>query len=152
MDNNKASEKRNLLSEDEEIRRMTELREKGRADQIAQFEFLLEKQLEKQQLETAKKMLEKGYTSSEVSEILDVSEQTIQRWFESEMDSLAVIRSIASEGFRTGWKAGRKSSSQATIATNRAALMKKLPKNPNKRPSIAKNINFQVQEENEYWI
>jgi len=41
----------------------------------------------------------------------------------SEMDSLAVIRSIAAEGFKTGWKAGRKSSNKAAIARDRAALM-----------------------------
>lgn len=41
----------------------------------------------------------------------------------SEMNSLAVIQSVSEEGFRTGWKAGRKSSTQASIARDRAALM-----------------------------
>ncbi|MFN0224053.1 hypothetical protein [Paenibacillus sp. KR2-11] len=148
MDDNKANEKLNFLSEDEEIRRVAELREKGRADQIAQFEFLLEKQ----QLEIAKKMLDKGYGSSEIAEILDVPEQVIQRWCEAEMDSLDVIQSVSTEGFESGWKAGRKSTTKATIARDRAALMNKVPKNPNKRPCIAKNITFPVQSENEYWI
>ncbi|CAM4028273.1 hypothetical protein L1N85_17170 [Paenibacillus alkaliterrae] len=148
MDNNRAYEKLNFLSEDEEIRRMAELRVKGRADQIAQFEFLLEKQ----QLKIAKKMLDKGYTSSEVSELLDVPEQTIQRWGESEMDSIPIIQSVSAEGLKSGWKAGRKSSTKATIARDRATLMNKVPKNPNKRQCIAKNITFPVQRENEYWI
>lgn len=152
MDNNRVNEKLNFLSEDEETRRMSELREKGRADQIAQFEFLLEKQLENQQLETAKKMLDKGYRSSEIAEILDVPEQMIQRWCEAEMDSLDVIQSVSTEGFESGWKAGRKSSTKATIARDRATLMNKVPRNPNKRPCIAKNITFPVQRENEYWI
>ena len=29
---------------------------------------------------------------------------------------------------------------------------RKAPKNPNKRPCVAKNITFEVQVENEYWI
>jgi hypothetical protein len=27
-----------------------------------------------------------------------------------------------------------------------------MPKNPNKRPCIARNISFSVQSENEYWL
>jgi hypothetical protein len=30
--------------------------------------------------------------------------------------------------------------------------MKKVPRNPNKRPCIAKNITFPIQRENEEWI
>lgn len=41
----------------------------------------------------------------------------------SEMDSIAVIRSVASEGFRSGWNAGRKYSTKATISRDRAALI-----------------------------
>lgn len=49
----------------------------------------------------------------------------------SETDSLAVIRSVSEEGFRTGWKAGRKLSTNATIARDRAALMNIVFENTN---------------------
>jgi hypothetical protein len=70
----------------------------------------------------------------------------------SEIDSLAVIRSVSEEGFRTGWKAGKKSLTKDTISRDRAALINKLPRNLNKRLYIVKNITFSVQKENENWI
>ncbi|CAM3304621.1 hypothetical protein HP548_12225 [Paenibacillus taichungensis] len=44
----------------------------------------------------------------------------------SEMDSLEVIRSVASEGFRTKWRAGVKSSTGATIHRKREELIREL--------------------------
>jgi hypothetical protein len=44
----------------------------------------------------------------------------------SEMDSIAVIRSVATEGFRSGWNPGRKSSTKATVARDRATLMEEI--------------------------
>lgn len=41
----------------------------------------------------------------------------------SEIDSLSVIQSISTEGFKFRWKAGRKSSTETKIATDRTALM-----------------------------
>lgn len=41
----------------------------------------------------------------------------------SEVDSLAVIQSISAEGFKSRWKAGKGTSTKATIARDRAALM-----------------------------
>ena len=65
----RSNEKSNYLSDEEEVRRMEELRVKCRADQIAQFEFLLEKQ----QLETAQKLLDKGISLDIISECTGVS-------------------------------------------------------------------------------
>jgi hypothetical protein len=31
-------------------------------------------------------------------------------------------------------------------------ISKNIPRNPNKRPCIAKNITFSVQKENNYWL
>lgn len=71
--NDRANEKLNFLSDDEEVRRMVELRKKGEADRIAQEELAVERAVEKRRLEIAKKMLEKDYPLHDISEITDFS-------------------------------------------------------------------------------
>lgn len=73
--------KPNFLSDEEEVHRMVELRGKGEADRIARIELAIEKS----QLEMAKKMFNNGYATLEISELLDVPENTIQRWRDLEM-------------------------------------------------------------------
>jgi hypothetical protein len=95
---NKANEKLNFLSDDEEICRLVELSEKGKTDEIARIELAIEKS----KLAMAIKMFNKRYESSEVSELLGLPEQTIQRWCESEIESISVIQSISAEGLESG--------------------------------------------------
>jgi|GEM_PF-2750090 len=57
------------LSDEEEVRRMEELRVKGRADQIARIELALEKR----QLEIAQKLLGDGISLDVISESTGIS-------------------------------------------------------------------------------
>ena len=75
----KAKEKLNIMSEDETIRRLAELREKAILDELEVKAYNYKKGLEQKNKEIAKKMKEKGFSIDDITEITNLSKSEIEK-------------------------------------------------------------------------
>lgn len=75
----KAGSVLHIMSEDEELQRLAELREKWELDERSALSSAKEEGMEESTLKIAKRMKEKGMTVEEIAELTDLTKEEIER-------------------------------------------------------------------------